>query len=67
MTVSRLAGHPLPTKACQCGYDSDWWSCLDGATYGPYEDENCGGVCEYKGDCPCACHKAEAEKATAGR
>jgi hypothetical protein len=44
---------------CACGYDGDWWDCVDGAVYGPCEDENCGGVCELKHDCGHTCHLDE--------
>lgn len=44
------------TRECDCGYDGEWTACCNGAVYGPCEDENCGGVCEYKGDCECPCH-----------
>ena len=42
---------------CACDLDGDWQACCDGAIYGPCEDDNCGGVCEYKGDCTCSCHR----------
>jgi len=41
----------------------DFWYCSDGRLYGPCEDERCGGVCEYKGDCECWCHdESETER-----
>lgn len=46
---------------CACGFDVDWWMCIDGSVYGPCEYEACGGVCEYKHDCECACHAEEAK------
>lgn len=42
---------------CACGFDGDWRACIDGAVYGPCEDEHCGGICEHEGDCRCECHK----------
>jgi len=41
---------------CDCGYDGGWWACFDGSVYGPCEWDDCGGLCEYKGDCECSCH-----------
>ena len=48
-------------RDCDCGLDGEWISCCYGAIYGPCEYETCGGVCEYKGQCTCACHAEPAE------
>lgn len=42
----------------RCDNAEGFWICLDGGetSYGPCEDDNCGGACEYKGRCDCECH-----------
>lgn len=51
--------HVCDDNGIRC--DGEWWDCVDGRLWGPCEDERCGGVCEYKGDCRCTCHTGQAE------
>ena len=38
--------------------DGEWYLCSNGGyVYGPCEDPECGGCCEYKSDCRCECHR----------
>lgn len=52
---------------CPCGHPlGDLYMCIRSRPeiYGPCPDENCGGVCEYYGDCTspdCACKRIEEE------
>jgi hypothetical protein len=37
----------------------DMEACIDGNYYGPCSAENCYGVCELSGYCPCSCHERD--------
>lgn len=45
-----------PPPDCPCGYDGEQTACVEGTVYGPCPHPNCGGVCEYVGDCDHDCH-----------
>ena len=51
---------PEDEEWCPCGHGHpDLYRCIAGRVYGPCDDENCGGVCEWTGDCTspdCACN-----------
>lgn len=66
MTSSLPAPTPLTPDAparCPCGHDiGDEYLCIEGRIYGPCGHEDCGGVCEYYGECNgdgCACEEDE--------
>ena len=48
----------MPCNSCSDDVPFETEGCIDGGWYGPCGSEFCGGICEYKGDCPCQCHKA---------
>lgn len=54
---------------CDCGYDPmiSLYMCFSGFIYGPCEDENCGGSCEFKGECECQCHATTAAPSSPAR
>ena len=46
------------SETCTC-LNGDMWRCIDGRVYGPCSSEQCGGVCEYDGGCPCSLHQTD--------